>query len=363
MEKTYQEQAISFALKAVISLGTVYVIIEKFIGHIDHLFHLESIWTALFIFFLIYFVTPVTVVSAYFFIKKDSVRLFENRTNIIIGWIAAVYVLAMALAFFVPITIFLAIGGGLMVFALCFLFWCMLYRKQRKHRNLSYQYLSVGYFVVIFAFTYLIRNDKHATDFECRYFSDEVKLFQAMNVVNDYQLSIANKFEPENPDTLKRDVLRSYFALSCKIEDKAKLAEATDEELLRLSRNRWGLYINLLSYKALLVLLPFIGMVVGFIFLFATSEERKEINTENITAVPPKVNYIPEKEFLRIVFAVLVTLTIPLLHPLTTIHATFQKPFGLNKGEKGEDGTDGKDGKGGRDGSDGETKKIHCYSL
>jgi hypothetical protein len=356
MEKTYQQQALSFALKTVIGLGTVYVITEKFIGQIDHLFHLESIWTALFIFFLIYFVTPIAVVCGYFFIKKDSVSLMESKTNLIIGWMAAAYLVAMVLAFFVHVGIFLVIGGVLMLFALSFLGWSSFQYKPNEHSKTSLPYLVIGYGILIFAFLYLIRNDRHARDYECQYFSDEVKHFQAMNVVNDYESSSANIFRPGSPDTLNTDVLRSYLAINSSLEDKQKLPKSKRDELLRLTKNRWGLYINILSYKALLALLPFMALLIGLIFLYTTHEVKADTTTvlqkgkdnQDYTVVTPKVISYDEKEFLKVVFAVLVTLTIPLLHPLTSIQATFQKPISFtsagNKGDKGDKGEPGGNG-------------------
>lgn len=334
-EKTYQEQGIAFLLKAVIGLGSVYLITEKFVGQIDHLFHLESIRTALFIFHLIYFVLPIAIVCVYFFFKSDSVHLFPARTNLVLACIGAIYMIFIALAITIRVEPFLYIGGTLLLLTLCFLTWAMFKRNLRAYKKQALQYLALAFLVILFAFTYLIRNDKTAKSFETKYFSDLKGHFRVMDTVSNYLASTVNTFQPQTPVKLDSTILVRYFE---KAGYDSALYKADLTELIRISRNRWGLYINLMSYKALLVLLPFAGLVLGILFLLSTSRSmpderillRKNSNDEYEVIDPPPA-VIPEKEFLKIVFVILITLTIPVLHPLETIRSTFAKPVSFSE--------------------------------
>ena len=334
MEKTYQEQAVAFLLKAVIGLGSVYLITEKFVGQIDHLFHLESIETALFWFHLIYFVSPIAVTCVYFFLKKGSMQLYNNRANPILAGLAGVYALFLVSAFFVPIFPFLFMGGGLMLIALTFICLCMFLRKTDEHKKQMFQYLSISFIIILFAFTYLIRNDANAVKFENKYFSDKASHFKVMNLVDDHLSSTANKFQPEPVAALDTAALRAHFR---KAGQGKELKDADTNELIRVSRNRWGLYINLLSYKALLVVLPFAAVVIGFIFLLTTNQIVSTGPTvlkkkgEDYEVATPTAPNIPEKEFLKVVFVILITLVVPVLHPLETIKSTFSKPISFTE--------------------------------
>ena len=334
MEKTYQEQAIAFILKAVVGLGSVYLITEKFIGQIDHLFHLESIRTAVVIFYLIYFVSPVAVVCAYFSLKKGSMQLFNRRANLVMALLALVYLGFLTLVFYLPVTPSLYVGGGLIAVSIGFIYFCMGQRMQPEYKKEMFQYVSIAFIIILFAASYLIRNDRTATRFEGKYFSNLDGHFQAMDSVDNYLNSVQNKFQFEKEDTLESTMLKKYFKETGAGDT---IQYATDAELIRISRNRWGLFINLISYKALLVLLPFAAVVVGFIFLLTTSQPKTTEPTllkkqgDDYEVKAPHVHPIPEKEFLKLAFIVLITIILPVLHPLETIKSTFTKPVSFTE--------------------------------
>jgi hypothetical protein len=346
-EKTYQEQAIAFVLKTVVTLGSVYLITEKFIVHINSLFNFESMESALLVFYLIYFVLPLAVVAGYFFLKKSSVQIFNGPTNIIMGIIAATYAVCMLLARWADVQYFIWTGYALIFITLVFLVLCWILKRSKEFRKQRMELFTLAFLILVFAFCYLTANINKSASIQTTYFSNDTIHFRMIEEVENYRLSTASKFKPGAAPALSDSLLRWYYyhtTDSAKIIDslaarlgpswKEKRSQAsmkafnkkvTNNHLIEWTRNCWGLYINIISFKALLVLLPFAAMILLFIFLFSTSHPNQEDKTwivkkgDDFEVVKHTVHNPEEKRFLKMMLIILVTLTIPVLHPLETV--------------------------------------------
>ncbi len=334
MKESYNQQVIAFALKIVVSLGSIYFISETVMGQLKHLFSFKTIDDAFFWFYVIYFILPLLVIAVYFLVKKDSVVVFSRipRNNLAFAGIGALFLGAISFAYSFDVDVVSYFGFSLLGLAFLFIVYACVIKFTREFVG-KIELLVLSLLVILFGLAYQLSNDSKAFDYEGALQKESI--VSAYDLVDDYLSNQKSILDTGKVTQLDEDQIIGLMKLDTSHINKVRENNTgITENLIPLVNEKWGRYINVMAYKSLLIMFPLISVLLTSIYLFRASYHPVE---SNAILVQDGSNYIyraaeeqkppQEKEFLKTMLIVMVTLTIPLLHPLERITTSFEKPF------------------------------------
>lgn len=364
---TYSEEIIFFLLKLVVAFGSIYLIFDKFIQQIKHLFNIYSIEVSLNIVYAIYFLLIPAVVFLYFLVKRQNYYLSKRKKISVKVIMLPASIIVITLFIFILFnsnsTTFFWVGNAIILVLFIIFILSFFINQKRTLKWDKFELLPICIALAVLTALLLYTNNDRIKSLEGNLENKKALIFKLYNLndsINNLKNIPESNFYKINYKTLEtvdevflRKALKglrndSLFSTSLPLNEiesilgKESFSKADSKKISIFAKTlrsniyfHYGLYQNLKFFKALIVQLIFINIILYVVFLIRVFK-MEESNEDLIKLIKTKEDYevhepikksIKEKEFLKTIVIILSTLTVPLFHPIEEVNVNPDNPF------------------------------------